>query len=155
VLCPRPPLWATLCQAVAHCSGRHLCAAWPSSSRRWTTVSRATAHALSVSGADHAAPCAHCAQTRAASYSRPGQFWAAIPRPARRGGQAAAGRVRAVRVGRAWFRPKSSLKIKKFLFYFSFGFKLNSNFKILYLNIQSSKNYETSSIGFINFLSIQ
>jgi hypothetical protein len=39
----------------------------------------------------------------------------------------------------------------KFISYFHFGFKLNSNFKILYLNIQSSKNYEISSIGFIIF----
>jgi hypothetical protein len=30
---------------------------------------------------------------------------------------------------------------KKFIFYFLLGFKLNSNFKKLYLNIQSSKNY--------------
>jgi hypothetical protein len=42
-------------------------------------------------------------------------------------------------------------KNKKFLFYFSFGFKLNSNFKNLYLIIQSSKNYEISSVGFIIF----
>jgi hypothetical protein len=42
-------------------------------------------------------------------------------------------------------------KLQKFLFYFSFGFKLISNFKILYLNIQSSKNYEISSVGFIIF----
>jgi hypothetical protein len=40
-------------------------------------------------------------------------------------------------------------RIRKFLFYFSFGFKLDSNFTILYLNIQSSKNYEISSVGFI------
>jgi hypothetical protein len=40
-------------------------------------------------------------------------------------------------------------ELKKILFYFLFGFKLNSNFKILYLNIQSSKNYEISSIGVI------
>jgi hypothetical protein len=42
-------------------------------------------------------------------------------------------------------------KFKKILFYFSFGFKLNSNFKKLYLNIQSSKNYEISVVGFIIF----
>jgi hypothetical protein len=30
-------------------------------------------------------------------------------------------------------------------------FKLNSNFKNLYLNIQSFKNYEISSVGFIIF----
>jgi hypothetical protein len=30
---------------------------------------------------------------------------------------------------------------KKFIFYFLLGFKLNLNFKKLYLNIQSSKNY--------------
>jgi hypothetical protein len=42
-------------------------------------------------------------------------------------------------------------KIKKILFYFSFDFKLNSNFKNLYLNIQSSKNYEINSVGFIIF----
>jgi hypothetical protein len=42
-------------------------------------------------------------------------------------------------------------EFKKFIFYFSFGFKLNSNFKILYLNIQNSKNYEISSVGFIIF----
>jgi hypothetical protein len=40
---------------------------------------------------------------------------------------------------------------KKILFYFSFGFKLNSNFKNLYLNIQSSKNYEISYVKFIIF----
>jgi hypothetical protein len=40
---------------------------------------------------------------------------------------------------------------KNFHFYFSFSFKLNSNFKNLYLNIQSSKNYEISSVGFIIF----
>jgi hypothetical protein len=39
-------------------------------------------------------------------------------------------------------------EFKKFIFYFSFGFKLNSNFKNLYLNIRSSKNYEISSVGF-------
>jgi hypothetical protein len=51
-------------------------------------------------------------------------------------------------------RPSSvsaqeSFRIRNFLFYFSFGFKLNSNFGNLYLNIQSSKNYEISSVGFI------
>jgi hypothetical protein len=46
--------------------------------------------------------------------------------------------------------PEAVLKLK-FLFYFHFSFKLNSNFKNLYLNIQSSKNYEISSVGFIIF----
>jgi hypothetical protein len=34
---------------------------------------------------------------------------------------------------------------------FPSGFSLNSNFKKLYLNIQTSKNYEISSVGFIIF----
>jgi hypothetical protein len=34
VVCPRPPLRATLCQAAPHCLGHQLCAAWPSGSRR-------------------------------------------------------------------------------------------------------------------------
>jgi hypothetical protein len=46
---------------------------------------------------------------------------------------------------------QNPFKNKKLLFYFSFGFKLNSNFKNLYRNIQRSKNYETSSVGFIIF----
>jgi hypothetical protein len=33
VVCPRPSLRATLCQAAPHRSGHLLCAAWPSSSR--------------------------------------------------------------------------------------------------------------------------
>jgi hypothetical protein len=32
VVCLRPPLWATSCQATPHRSGRHPCAAWPSGS---------------------------------------------------------------------------------------------------------------------------
>jgi hypothetical protein len=51
---------------------------------------------------------------------------------------------------RADFGPVAR-ELKKFIFYFSFGFKLNSNFKNLCLKIQSSKNYEISSIGFIIF----
>jgi hypothetical protein len=39
----------------------------------------------------------------------------------------------------------------KSLFYFHFSFKLNLNFKNLYLNIQGSQNYEISSVGFIIF----
>jgi hypothetical protein len=51
---------------------------------------------------------------------------------------------------RADFSPVTR-EFKKILFYFSFGFKLNSNFKNLYPNIQSSKSYEISSVGFIIF----
>jgi hypothetical protein len=40
---------------------------------------------------------------------------------------------------------------KNFSFLFSFSFNLNSNFENLYLNIQSSKNYDISSVGFIIF----
>jgi hypothetical protein len=36
-------------------------------------------------------------------------------------------------------------------FLFSFGLKLNLNFKNLFLNMQSSKNYEICSVGFIIF----
>jgi hypothetical protein len=42
-------------------------------------------------------------------------------------------------------------EFKKFIFYFLFSFKLNSNFKNLYLNIQSFKTYEINFIGFIIF----
>jgi hypothetical protein len=39
----------------------------------------------------------------------------------------------------------------KFPFLFFIRFPLNSNFKNLYLSIQSSKNYETNSVQFIFF----
>jgi hypothetical protein len=85
-------------------------------------------------------------------------LWA---RPARRRGprpaanQACCGphcpvRFGVVHAGRAQFWPSSRLKLKKY-FLFLFGFKLNSNFRNLYLNIQSPKNYEISSVGFIIF----
>jgi hypothetical protein len=48
------------------------------------------------------------------------------------------------------FRPSGLLKLAKKII-FSFGFNLNLNFEKLYLNIQSSKNYETSSVGFVIF----
>jgi hypothetical protein len=52
------------------------------------------------------------------------------------------------------FGPEAVFDLKiHFLFFI--WFQLNSNFKNLYLNIQISKNYETSSVGFIFFLSIQ
>jgi hypothetical protein len=51
---------------------------------------------------------------------------------------------------RLGFGPEAIFDLK-FLFLFFIQFPLNSNFKILYLNIQSSKNYETSSVGFIIF----
>jgi hypothetical protein len=72
------------------------------------------------------------------------------PRGAGRVSQAAAGRARVVRAGRARFRPISNFKLK-ILFYSFIQFQLNSNFKKLYLNIQSSKNYEISSFRFIIF----
>jgi hypothetical protein len=34
VVCPRPPLWATSCQVMPHCSGQHLYAARPLGSRQ-------------------------------------------------------------------------------------------------------------------------
>jgi hypothetical protein len=50
--------------------------------------------------------------------------------------------------GRAQFWPDGRLKIENsFLFYFDSN--SNSNFKNSYLDIQSSKNYETSFVGFI------
>jgi hypothetical protein len=51
---------------------------------------------------------------------------------------------------RSGFGPVAGL-IRKIHFLFYFGFSLNSNFENLYLNIQSSKNYEISSIGFVIF----
>jgi hypothetical protein len=51
---------------------------------------------------------------------------------------------------RANFGPVA-WEFKKFVFYFSFDFKLNSNFKNVYLNIRSSKNYEIGSAGFLIF----
>jgi hypothetical protein len=45
------------------------------------------------------------------------------------------------------FGPVPVLKLK-IHFLFSFGSNLNSNIEKLYLNIQSSKNYEISSVGF-------
>jgi hypothetical protein len=49
---------------------------------------------------------------------------------------------------RAQFQPDGRLEIQNsFLFYFDSN--SNLNFKNSYLDIQSSKNYETSSIGFI------
>jgi hypothetical protein len=68
--------------------------------------------------------------------------------------QAASHVRQAVKAGdgaRANFGPVAPEFKKKILFYFSFFFKLNSNFKFFYLNIQSCKNYETSSVGFIIF----
>jgi hypothetical protein len=53
--------------------------------------------------------------------------------------------------GTSLVSAQKSFKNKQFLCYFSFNFKLNSNFKILYLNMQSSKNYKISSVGFIIF----
>jgi hypothetical protein len=61
--------------------------------------------------------------------------WATPAIPVRRCGRARAGRTRGVRAGRARFRLSSRLKYKKIFFYFSFGFKLNLNFKNLYQNI--------------------
>jgi hypothetical protein len=55
-----------------------------------------------------------------------------------------------VLAGRAHFQPDGRLKIE-IIFHFYFDSNANSNFKILYLNIQSSKNYEISSVGFIIF----
>jgi hypothetical protein len=49
-----------------------------------------------------------------------------------------------------WFyHTQCPVKIRKIYFLFPSGFSLNSNFRNLYLNIQSSKNYEISSVGFI------
>jgi hypothetical protein len=48
------------------------------------------------------------------------------------------------------FGPKVVVDLK-FPFLFFIQFPLNSNFKNLYLNIQSSKNYEISFVGFIIF----
>jgi hypothetical protein len=72
-------------------------------------------------------------------------------------GLVAVGRARAVRIARrlSSISAQKPFKKLKIHFYFSFGFKLNSNFKILYLNIQSFKNYEISSVGFIIFWYIQ
>jgi hypothetical protein len=95
---------------------------------------------------------------RALRAGRPHWLVGRVSRPSVRAGQAARRVSRAAKAAvglgpvpiSAWWLGNS-----KFLFYFSFGFKLNSNFKILYLNIQSSKNYEISSIGFIIFWAIQ
>jgi hypothetical protein len=51
------------------------------------------------------------------------------------------------------FGPEAVFDLK-FPFLFFIRFPLNSNFKNLYLNIQSSKNYETSFVGFIILWSI-
>jgi hypothetical protein len=69
----------------------------------------------------------------------------------RRAGRApcASGREGRCRLGpHADFGPVAR-EFKKFLFYFLLSFKLNPNFKKLYLNIQSSKIYEISYVGFI------
>jgi hypothetical protein len=70
--------------------------------------------------------------------SAPG-LWATLPGHVRHGGQAAAGRARAMRTGRAWFWPRSCLKIKKnpFLFFIRFQteFKLQ-NFVSKYPELQ-------------------
>jgi hypothetical protein len=48
------------------------------------------------------------------------------------------------------FGPEAIFRLKiPFLFFYSV--QLISNIKNLYLNLQSSKNYEISSIGFIIF----
>jgi hypothetical protein len=52
------------------------------------------------------------------------------------------------------FWPSGRFKLEN-PFSICFGFSINSNFENLYLNIQSSKNYEISSVGFIIFYSIQ
>jgi hypothetical protein len=57
----------------------------------------------------------------------------------------------AVGLGPVLISTRGPRILKKNHFLFSFGFKLNSNFKNLYLNIKSSKNYEISSVGFIFF----
>jgi hypothetical protein len=91
--------------------------------------------------------------SRAASVRRPASaMWATPARPVWRCGQAAVGRAYTVHAGRARLGPRSHLFFfKKIIFYFSFGFNLNSNLKNLYLNIQSTKKYEISSVGFIIF----
>jgi hypothetical protein len=48
------------------------------------------------------------------------------------------------------FSPEAVFDLK-FPFLFFIQFLRNSNFTNLYLNIQSSKNYESSSVGFIIF----
>jgi hypothetical protein len=50
------------------------------------------------------------------------------------------------------FGPEAVFNLK-FPFLFFIQFPLNSNFKNVYLNIHSSKNYETSSVGFIKLFS--
>jgi hypothetical protein len=54
-----------------------------------------------------------------------------------------------VRVGRmATFGPLARAEIEK-PFLFCFGLNSNLNLKNSYLPVQSSKNHETSSVGFI------
>jgi hypothetical protein len=99
VVCPRPPLRVTPCQAAPHHWGHQLCAAWPQvvTGEPLRTVPR---YALETE--------------RALLHPVAGQaMWAVLARLVRRYGQAMASRMCAVRVGRAQFRPRSRLKIKK------------------------------------------
>jgi hypothetical protein len=110
------------------------------------TVSRATAHALSAFEAKRAL---HADAGRVLLPARPvvgratqaySALWPGCDRPSMH-----------CACGPSSVSAQKPFKNKKFIFYFLFGFKLNSYFKKLYLNIQSSKNDEISSVGFIIF----
>jgi hypothetical protein len=65
------------------------------------------------------------------------------------------GRVTTIGMGRmAAFGPLARAKIR-IPFLFSFGLNSSLKFENSYLPVQSSKNHETDSIGFINSRSIQ
>jgi hypothetical protein len=107
---------------------------------------------------EHYARTASCRGSRAHSHARPRRRAGTAPGSASLASGPREQAADPCRVGRAPCKPGREGRCrpgpgnsKKILFYFLFGFKLNSNFKKIYLNIQSSKNYEINSVGFIIF----